>query len=271
MMSCQRGEAFPATPHPTPGTAIREGASDNGKRRLTALRRRAGDAERAIRPAGPGTAPRPPLAVANDHQAMNQTFRGARVRAKIVPAGLVPAAYRQNPAKVDSRRVTVAGARPQVSRSRATHSMPARRAWNRPGWRTWHQAVNYRRSQGGGLTGLAGLTGQKLCQRQLLLNAEYRLGDGDHGGRRRCGGGYRVPPGPGRDPKAGPAKAPATMIDFTVNHPQMITEGYCGVPDRRPERRIRASDRCVGSSRALLQMIRPWGNGLSTERDGLAR
>src|SRR5215475_638961 len=47
---------------------------------------------------------------------------------------------------VHSRRVMVARARPRASRSRAKHSMSARRAWNRRRCRCWHQAVNWRRS-----------------------------------------------------------------------------------------------------------------------------
>src|SRR5215470_14573602 len=47
---------------------------------------------------------------------------------------------------VHSRRVMVARARPRVSRSRAKHSMSARRAWNRLRWCWWHQLAYWRRS-----------------------------------------------------------------------------------------------------------------------------
>src|SRR5436190_11527786 len=51
------------------------------------------------------------------------------------------------PATVHSRRVIVARARPWASRSRAKHSMSARRAWNRRNWRRWHQLAYWRRSK----------------------------------------------------------------------------------------------------------------------------
>ena len=48
-----------------------------------------------------------------------------------------------------------------------------------------------------GLPRQAGIAGQEPGERQSLLGGEYRLGDGDRGGRGRCGGGHRVPPGSG--------------------------------------------------------------------------
>ncbi len=49
---------------------------------------------------------------------------------------------------VDSRRVMVARARPRASRSRAKHSMSARRALNRRTWCCWHQGTVVERNLG---------------------------------------------------------------------------------------------------------------------------
>jgi hypothetical protein len=46
----------------------------------------------------------------------------------------------------------------------------------------------------------AGVTGQETRQRQPLGAGESRLGDGDHGGRGRCGG-HLAPPGSCWDPE----------------------------------------------------------------------
>jgi hypothetical protein len=47
------------------------------------------------------------------------------------------------------------------------------------------------------LTGQAGIASQEPGQCQSFLVGERWLGDGDRGGRRRCGGGHRAPPGSG--------------------------------------------------------------------------
>src|SRR5215467_6364951 len=70
-----------------------------------------------------------------------------------------------------------------------------------------------------GLPRQAGIAGQESCQHQPLLGGEYRIGDGDRGGRGRCGGGNRGTSRPGWNRGAGPAKAPATMIHPTVDSP----------------------------------------------------
>jgi hypothetical protein len=52
----------------------------------------------------------------------------------------------QNPAMVDSRRVTVARARPLASSSLAKPSMSAQRTANKASDRNRHQVVNWRKS-----------------------------------------------------------------------------------------------------------------------------
>jgi hypothetical protein len=69
-------------------------------------------------------------------------MRGGRVIEEFFFDGVLA-----EPGDVDSRRVTVARARPLASRTRAKDSMSARRTANRATDRVRHQVVNWRRSR----------------------------------------------------------------------------------------------------------------------------
>jgi hypothetical protein len=105
-------------------------------------------------------------------------------------------AYRQNPAMVHGRRVTVARARPLASRSRAKPSMPARRTANRLRERAPAPAGELAQVQGVRLSCQAAVPGQG----KPFLIAECWL-KGDEGG---CGSGHRYLPVLTETDEAGP-------------------------------------------------------------------
>ena len=100
--------------------------------------------QRVLRPRCPGRR-RPagaPISLRSRPAAVthSRSWDGGRTRPGSARADPPRPAYRYNPAMADDRRVIVDLAWPAASRSRAQHSMSARRTANRLSWGRWHQA-----------------------------------------------------------------------------------------------------------------------------------
>lgn len=57
---------------------------------------------------------------------------------------------------------------------------------------------------------------------------EHRLGDGDHGGQRLCGGGHQAPPGPGGDSEGPAGRRGPVGDDARRESVWVITQGHSG-------------------------------------------
>src|SRR6266700_6890290 len=114
---------------------------------------------------------------------------------------------------VDSRRVTVARARPIASRSRAKPSMSAPIAaggeqGERPGAAPVRELAQV---QGVRLAGQAAVTGQEPGEGESLGIGEGRLDRGECGGW--GGSGHRAPPGRAETREAGPVAGPSDKAE----------------------------------------------------------
>jgi hypothetical protein len=109
---------------------------------------------------------------------------------------------------VDSRRVTVARARPLASSSRAKDSMPGRRTANRLRQRA-APGGELAQVQGVGLAGQAAVPGQVPGEGEPFGIGEGGLDRGERGGW--GGSGHRAPPGRAETEggSAGPAAGPS--------------------------------------------------------------
>src|SRR5215469_12396259 len=122
----------------------------------------------------------------------------------------------------------VARARPRASRSRAKHSMSARRTWNRRRWCCWHQPAYWRRSSSyaSRVRPLYPAKNPASASRSVLVNTGAT-------GTRAAGGVVVVIghlPGRAETWEAGPGQVPATMIHLTVKPAGMTTQRHVQLP-----------------------------------------
>ena len=141
---------------------------------------------------------------------------------------------------VQSRRVTVARARPFASRSRAKPSMSARRTENRASDLAAAPAGELTQVQGVRLAGQAAVPGQETGEGEPFSFAEGGL---DRGERGRWGGsGHRAPPGrAGTGGKLGQSPAPAVETE---------TQRSCPIPSR-----YAANERAARARQAVREML----------------
>src|SRR6516164_7591240 len=140
---------------------------------------------------------------------------------------------------VHRRRVMVARARPRTSRSRAKHSMSARRAWDKRRWCWWHQLAYWRRSSSyaSRVRPLYPARNPASASRSVLVNTGAT-------GMRAAEGVVVVIghlPGRAETPGGWAAVAPATMIHLTVRPNGVTTQRHIELPQpaQRPNRKAR--------------------------------